>query len=171
MLAGLLRAEVGTRAAAPFPTPLSPLQASFLRCAPDISIDEAERLPAQSERQRRFAPTAFAFGSECRSRSLRNRRSPSPESALKAPDSQPASLQSDLKPSNSASRVTADASGEKYQPIKWFPFTRRRGLVFTPPLTLPRSCNLKARCQLRPEPDGLGRWCIENVLISYKHSQ
>ena len=31
----LLCAEAGTRAAAPFPAPLSPLAASFLRCAPD----------------------------------------------------------------------------------------------------------------------------------------
>jgi hypothetical protein len=30
-----LCAEAGTRAAAPFPAPLSPLAASFLRCAPD----------------------------------------------------------------------------------------------------------------------------------------
>src|ERR1700733_1782308 len=32
---GSLRAEAGTRAAAPFPPPLSPLAALFLRCAPD----------------------------------------------------------------------------------------------------------------------------------------
>jgi hypothetical protein len=32
---GLLCAEAGTRAAAPFPAPLSPLAALFLRCAPD----------------------------------------------------------------------------------------------------------------------------------------
>ena len=32
---GSLCAEAGTRAAAPFPAPLSPLAASFLRCAPD----------------------------------------------------------------------------------------------------------------------------------------
>ena len=32
---GSLRAEAGTRAAAPFPAPLSPLAASFLRFAPD----------------------------------------------------------------------------------------------------------------------------------------
>jgi hypothetical protein len=32
---GLLCAEAGTRAAAPFPAPLSPLAASFLRCASD----------------------------------------------------------------------------------------------------------------------------------------
>ena len=34
-LAGSLRAEAGTRAAAPFPAPLSPPAAVFLRCAPD----------------------------------------------------------------------------------------------------------------------------------------
>ena len=32
---GSLCAEAGTRAAAPFPAPLSPLAAPFLRCAPD----------------------------------------------------------------------------------------------------------------------------------------
>src|ERR1700690_4255321 len=32
---GSLCAEAGTRAAAPFPAPLSPLPALFLRCAPD----------------------------------------------------------------------------------------------------------------------------------------
>src|SRR2546428_12760105 len=32
---GRFSVEAGTRAAAPFPAPLSPLAASFLRCAPD----------------------------------------------------------------------------------------------------------------------------------------
>ena len=41
---GPLCAEAGTRATAPFPAPLSPLAASFLRCAPDrFSLDEAEQ--------------------------------------------------------------------------------------------------------------------------------
>jgi len=78
---GRFSVEAGTRAAAPFLAPLSPLAASFLRCAPHrFSLDEAEHFPAQSRSQRRYAPMVFGIIPECRAASLRNERSASPES-------------------------------------------------------------------------------------------
>jgi len=47
-----------------------------------VSLDEAEHFPAQSRCQRRYAPMVFGFIPECRSGSLRNQRSASPESPV-----------------------------------------------------------------------------------------
>ncbi len=47
-----------------------------------VSLDEAEHFPAQSRSQRRYAPMVFGIIPECRSTSLRNKRSASPESAM-----------------------------------------------------------------------------------------
>src|SRR4051812_48956196 len=55
----------------------APSDASFGGCDSD---DEAERFLAQSSCQRRYAPTVFGIIPECRSASLRNERSASPES-------------------------------------------------------------------------------------------
>ena len=48
-----------------------------------ISLDEAEQSPARSSCQRRDAPMVFGIIPECRSASLRNERSASPESPPK----------------------------------------------------------------------------------------
>jgi hypothetical protein len=45
-----------------------------------VSLDEAEHFPAQSRSRRRYAPMVFGIILECRSASLRNERSASPES-------------------------------------------------------------------------------------------
>jgi hypothetical protein len=67
---------------APFPAPLSPRAGCSFRFAPD-RFSLTRRTPvAQSRCQHRYAVKLFAFGPECRSRSLRNQRSPSPESSL-----------------------------------------------------------------------------------------
>src|SRR5262249_22637365 len=49
-----------------------------------VSLDEAEHFTAQSSCQRRYAPMAFGILPECRSASLRNKRSASPESPPKS---------------------------------------------------------------------------------------
>src|SRR5229473_4174502 len=86
MLAGVSAGWAGKRAAAPFPAPLSPLEARFLRCAPDSSgqifLDEAEHFLHNRSASVATLRQLFAFGPECRSRSLRNQCSPSPESSL-----------------------------------------------------------------------------------------
>jgi hypothetical protein len=47
-----------------------------------VSLDEAEHFTAQSRSQRRYAPMVFGIIPECRSVSLRNERSASPESPV-----------------------------------------------------------------------------------------
>ena len=86
---GILRAEAGQRATAPFPAPLSPLAVSSptLRSG-QVSLDEGEHYPAQSKCQRRYAPTVFGFTPECRSDSIRNMRSASPESPVRGKEGQ-----------------------------------------------------------------------------------
>ena len=57
------------------------LAAVFLRCAPDVFfLDQAEHLFHNRDASVATLRQLFAFGPECRSRSLRNQRSPSPES-------------------------------------------------------------------------------------------
>ena len=62
------------------------LPAPFLRCAPDtpeqVFLDEAEHFRHNQGASVATLRELFAFGPECRSRSLRNQLSPSPESAL-----------------------------------------------------------------------------------------
>jgi len=48
-----------------------------------VSLDEAERFTAQSTCQRRYAPMVIGIIPECRSASLRNQRSASPESPVR----------------------------------------------------------------------------------------
>jgi hypothetical protein len=68
--------------ARPAAFPRTPLPASAvvpsLRSG-QVSLDEAEHFPAQSSRQRRYAPMVFGIIPECRSASFRKERSASPE--------------------------------------------------------------------------------------------
>ena len=65
------------------PHPFLRYAALFLRCAPDrFSLDEAEHFLHNRNASVATLRELFAFGPECRSRSLRNQCSPSPESAV-----------------------------------------------------------------------------------------
>ena len=70
------------------PFPRTPFSASGilppLRSG-QVSLDEAEHFTSQSSCQRRYAPMVFGIIPECRSASLRNERSASPESPVSFP--------------------------------------------------------------------------------------
>src|SRR5216684_6357089 len=69
---GRFSVEAGTRAAAPFPAPLSPLAASFLRCAPDrFHLTKPNTFQARSKCRRRYAPMVFGIVPERHSDSSR----------------------------------------------------------------------------------------------------
>src|SRR5712664_1685587 len=69
---GRFSVEAGTRAAAPFSAPLSPLAASFLRCAPDrFHLTKPKSFSARSKCQRRYAPMVFGIVPELHSDSSR----------------------------------------------------------------------------------------------------
>jgi hypothetical protein len=68
---GLLCAEAG-QGLPPFPAPLCPLPALFLRCAPDIFLDEAEHFLQNRDASVATLSMVFGFIQECRSGFLRN---------------------------------------------------------------------------------------------------
>jgi hypothetical protein len=72
---GPLCAEAGTRAAAPFPAPLSPLAASFLRCAPDRFLLTKPNTSCTIEVTASLRSEVFGIIPECRSDSSRIQRS------------------------------------------------------------------------------------------------
>ena len=66
----------------PFPAPLSWPAPAGLRCAPEqVSLDEDEHFLHNQVASVATLRELFASGPDCRSRSLRNQRSPSPESS------------------------------------------------------------------------------------------
>lgn len=72
---GRFSVEAGTRAAAPFPAPLSPLAVSFLRCAPDRFPDRFHLTKPNTFQHNREAsvargPMVFTIIPECRSASF-----------------------------------------------------------------------------------------------------
>src|SRR6266403_4079392 len=77
---GRFSIEAGTRAAAPFPAPLSPLAASFLRCAPDRFLLTKPNTSCTIELPASLRSDGVRVPEQC-SDSLRNMRSASPESS------------------------------------------------------------------------------------------
>src|SRR5438445_9726007 len=61
---GRFSVEAGTRAAAPFPAPLSPLAAPFLRCAPDRFLLSKPKT-FQHYREASVAPLRWFRSSSC----------------------------------------------------------------------------------------------------------
>ena len=118
-----------------------------------VSLDEAEHFPAQSRSQRRYAPMVFGIIPECRSASLRNERSASPESAIDK-----SSRLAATRPLGPDSRLLSNPRSSNHFASK--PLTRRQVVLHTEACVLtnkskPREPMESSRKESRVRPPDL----------------